>query len=64
MRRRLRGSGAASHLVRVIAPEARSVMSSQSSDGSTVFSSVRASVISWRRSSMNVVGSSGLRSSR
>lgn len=64
IRRKLRGSGAASYLVSAMAPDARSVMSSQSRDGIVVSSCAKAAVISSRRSSMKTVGSSGMRSSR
>jgi len=61
IRRRLRGSGAASSGVSLIAPAGRSVMSTQSRPGSASSSSPSAAVISWRRAPENSAGSSGLR---
>ncbi|MFE9123168.1 hypothetical protein [Streptomyces sp. NPDC007172] len=62
--RRLRGSGWASAAVSRIAPDFRSVMSSQDSFGILSLSRVSSAVICSRSSSTNTAASSGLRSSR
>jgi hypothetical protein len=64
IRRRFRGSGAASSGVSLIAPWRRSLTSTQSRSGSASLRSWRAVVISRRSDPEKTAGSGGLRSSR